>query len=358
MGFNPIEADHCVFVHRGEGYAIVYVDEILIITKDKSSMAELKSKLIQRYKSRDLGPEGFYLGIRIVRDRKNRVISLTMDSYFDRLAEEYHLQEAPAVHTPLPTSAVKLNKRPDNDKADDKAINHFQSLVAKLLYPAQIVRPDIAWSVNFLARFASNPTDEQIALLRRVVVYCKTHATLGITYKYNPDFYQQDNLNFSVYSDVAYADNLERKSSAGYVAQLLNAPVSFKAYRQRIVTSSSTEAEFVALTYAAKEAAWIRRLLQQVGYNGTDVKPTALYSDNLPAVQLVKNPGHHERTKHIDVAYKYVREEYHNNNATINHIAGIDMPADGLTKPLDKVNHAKFVQLLGLAHVPRARVKV
>lgn len=354
LGFTPIEADQCVFVHERDSHIIVvYVDDLLLITNTKADMAALKDKLLRRYKSRDLGPVNFYLGIRIVRDRTSKTISLAIDGYFDRLAEEYHLADASPVYSPLPADAVKLTKRDDSDQADANKVQQFQSMVAKLLYPAQIVRPDIAWSVNFLARFSNNPTDEHISLLRRVIVYCKTTATLGIKYYLNADVHSNDNLGIAVYSDSAYADNPERKSSAGYVVLILGAPVSFKAYRQRIVTSSSTEAEFVALTYAAKEAAWIRRLLHQLGYRGVDLRPTVLYSDNLPAVHLVKNSGHHERTKHIDVAYKYVREEYNNNNVSISHIAGVNMPADGLTKPLDKIAHTRFVKLIGLIDVPR-----
>ena len=211
--------------------------------------------------------------------------------------------------------------------------------------------------MNFLSRFASNPTIEQYSLLKRVVIYAKTTATRGITYRYDAEIHNKDNLGLLVHSDASYGDNTDRKSSAGYMVQLLGGVVSFKAYRQRIVTSSSTEAEFVALTYAAKEAAWVRRLLQQIGYCGTDVKPTKVFSDNQPAIHLVLGDGHHERTKHIDTAYKYVREEYRNGNISMQHLPGIEMPADGLTKPLDRFKHAKFIQLTNLQDIPRASGK-
>jgi hypothetical protein len=76
-------------------------------------MKELKARLFNRYKVRDLGPIGFYLGIRIYRDRPNRFISLTIDSYIDRVVEEYHLTNAPPADTPLPKSALILTKRED-----------------------------------------------------------------------------------------------------------------------------------------------------------------------------------------------------------------------------------------------------
>jgi hypothetical protein len=68
-------------------------------------------------------------------------------------------------------------------------------------------------------------------------------------------------LGLTGYSDSAFGDNVERKSSAGYVFKMAGGVVSFKSYRQRLVTLSLTEAEYIALTYAAKEATWLRRLL-------------------------------------------------------------------------------------------------
>ena len=81
--------------------------------------------------------------------------------------------------------------------------------------------------------------------------------------------------------------------------------VSFKSYRQRLVTLSSTESEYIAMTYAAKEISWLQRLLGQLGYIGHDLRPFHLQTDNEPALNMIRKDGHHERTKHIDVYYKY-----------------------------------------------------
>jgi hypothetical protein len=123
LGFSPIEADPCVFVNKENAIVVVYVDDLILITKDIASIKELKARLSNRYKARDLGPIGFYLGIRIHRDRPNRSISLTMDSYIERVVEEYHLTDALAADTPLPKSALTLTKR--EDQADDNLIHQY-----------------------------------------------------------------------------------------------------------------------------------------------------------------------------------------------------------------------------------------
>jgi hypothetical protein len=58
-----------------------------------------------------------------------------MEAYMERLVTEYHLDNAPISHTPLPTSVLKLEKRDPTDKADSGTVKQYQSLVAKLLYP-------------------------------------------------------------------------------------------------------------------------------------------------------------------------------------------------------------------------------
>jgi hypothetical protein len=118
-----------------------------------------------------------------------------------------------------------------------------------------------------MARFATNPTEEQLSLLKRMLRYYKGTSTLGIKYQRtdakldNTSTSDVSNAGLVGYSDSAFGDNAQRKSSAGYVFKMAGGVISFKSYRQRLVTLSSTESEYIALTYAAKEACWLRRLL-------------------------------------------------------------------------------------------------
>jgi hypothetical protein len=119
------------------------------------------------------------------------------------------------------------------------------------------MRLDLAWHVNFMARFSNNLTEEQLSLLKRIVRYYKGSATLSI--KYCGDRKDADITNLShtvglvAYSNSAYSDNVKRKSSARYIIKIASRVVSYKLYRQRLVTLSSTKSEYIALTYAAKE---------------------------------------------------------------------------------------------------------
>jgi len=73
---------------------------------------------------------------------------------------------------------------------------------------------------------------------------------------------------------------VDRKLTSGYIYKLAGGPVSHKLSKQLILITSTTEAKYVAMTYAAKEALWLRRLLTNLGYTGKDLLPIHLYGDN------------------------------------------------------------------------------
>jgi hypothetical protein len=155
-------------------------------------------------------------------------------------------------------------------------------------------------------------------------------------------------LGLCAYSDASFADAEDRKSTSGYIFKFAGGTICHKSCKQKLITTSTTEAEYVALTYAAKEATWLVRLLKQVGYLGNDVNPIMLYGDNQPSIQLVSAEGHHERTKHIDIYYHYIKDRVKDGHLSLQHVHTHDMAADGLTKPLDKNSHRRFLGQVGL----------
>jgi hypothetical protein len=137
-----------------------------------------------------------------------------MEAEVERLVTEYHLDNAPISHTPLPTSVLKLEKRDSTDKADLGTVKQYQLLVANLLYPTSIIWPDLAWHVNFMARFATNPTEEQLSMLKHMLRYYKGTANLSLEYcgnRKNADINNPDHmLGLAAYSSSAHGDNTER----------------------------------------------------------------------------------------------------------------------------------------------------
>ena len=108
------------------------------------------------------------------------------------------------------------------------------------------------------------------------------------------------------------------------------------------------EAEYYGLTNVAKEASWLRLLLSNLGYSQSDTLPTQLYGDNIPSLQLAENPEHHQRSKHIDIQWHFIRNEVRDKKVALSYVSTEFMIADGLTKILGTTAHGKFVRMLGM----------
>ena len=180
------------------------------------------------------------------------------------------------------------------------------------------------------------------------------------------------------YTDSDWAgDRDKRRSTGGFVVVLCGGAVSWKTRKQDIVALSTTEAEYIALTEASKEVIWMRRLLHEIETrdiesHSTDIRqhhddstmqwepaedtrpppflspPTTICADNQGAMKLADNPQFHNRTKHIDIRYHFVRDTLAAGEITLRYLPTADMVADVLTKPLPRDKHKKHSGTMGL----------
>ena len=152
------------------------------------------------------------------------------------------------------------------------------------------------------------------------------------------------------YSDSDFAGDADtRRSRTGAVVFMNSGPVIWVSKRQNGVTLSSTEAEFVAANSATTSVVWTRNLLEEVG---VPVKyKVDLYMDNQSAIRLIKNPEFHQRTKHIDIKFKYVREKYEEGMIDVHFVKSEEQIADIFTKALSSAKFQNFCALLNLNHV-------
>ena len=118
--------------------------------------------------------------------------------------------------------------------------------------------------------------------------------------------YGEQDMSVRGYADSDYAGSVDsRKSTSGYVFTVAGGPVSWASRLQPCVALSTTEAEYMAATEAAKEALWLSRL---VGDLGMAVDAPMLHCDSQSAIALAQNPVFHAKTKHIEVRYHFIRE--------------------------------------------------
>jgi hypothetical protein len=109
------------------------------------------------------------------------------------------------------------------------------------------------------------------------------------------------------YSDSDHAGDLEkRKSTTGGVFFLGRNIVSWTSQKQRVVSLSSCESEYIAAAIGACQGVWLSRLLNDL--TCTDLVKFRVCIDNRSAEELSKNPVYHERSKHIDTRYHFISE--------------------------------------------------
>ena len=108
-------------------------------------------------------------------------------------------------------------------------------------------------------------------------------------------------LQLHSYSNAAFADSVNKKSIFSYIYKLAGGLVLYKLSKQSILTTSTTEAEYVAMIYTVKEALWLRQLLTDLGYTEKDLLLIYLYGDNQPAINLAKSDDYHAYTKHFEL---------------------------------------------------------
>lgn len=162
--------------------------------------------------------------------------------------------------------------------------------------------------------------------------------------------FTKDNCNLEGFVDADWASNtLDRKSYTGFYFKFSGTIISYECKKQPTVALSSTEAEYMAIAEACKEAIYLKNLLSEIEHFCDYV--IILYNDNQGAQMLTENPMFHKRTKHIDVRHHFVRETVANNLVKIIHLPTSEMPADLLTKGLGSVKHNYFVKKLGIQNI-------
>ena len=321
LGFQPSAADAALFIKTDPQpvYLLTYVDDILVITGDGTALVFTKTKLLDAFEGRDLGPATFFLGMDIKRDRTARTISLGQNRLTTDLLEKYGMTECKPLSTPLSTTA-KLSK--DGEPLDTTA-NGYAQLIGSLMYLSVCTRPDISQAVGALARYMAAPTVAHWQAAKGVLRYIAGTASYGITYG-------GDNLE--AYCDADYAGDLDtRRSTTGYVFNLGGGAISWSSRLQPTVAASTTEAEYMAAAYAIKEGLWLRTLLSDLGVKMDTI---TICADNQSAIKLLKNPVFSMRSKHIDVIYHFARERVTRKDITFKYIPTTKMVADVLTKPL------------------------
>jgi hypothetical protein len=122
-------------------------------------------------------------------------------------------------------------------------------------------------------------------------------------------------------------------------------PVSWTSKKQTTVALSTIEAEYMALSDAARELCAHLTFFMSIGIN---ITPPILFTNNEATESIVKHEPDYQRSKHIDIRYHFVPDHYANGTFGVEHIATDKQLADILTKPLPRIKHQRNIHALRL----------
>jgi hypothetical protein len=363
MGFVQSDADPCLLTHPERGIILlVYVDDILLGSRELSSIKWFKDEFAKVFKIKDLGEVQKILGVHVTRDRANRTITLDQGHYVRDILTTYQIEQDKARKMDVPINGYDSLRpaEPSDTRADQKG---YQTLIGKLLYLSILTRPDISFALGRLSQYLSDPAEFHMSALKRVLKYLRSTIDYGITFGgKNPE-------GLIGYSDSDFAsDRTDRLSVLGNVFMLGNGPISWISKKQKSVATSTMDAEYMAMCAASKQSQWLALVLREMGaadlVGQHDFKPTVkektkfmigspvlIRGDNQAALGLVRDAQISERSKHIDVAYHYQRDLMKKDRLKVEFVRTADMVADGMTKPLAKVSFTRFLALLRMQSV-------
>lgn len=349
IGFISTSADNNVYILRRDSQVLIlalYVDDTILASSSPALLVSVKTLLSQEFRMTDLGEAYHVLGMHIQRNRDAGWLRLNQSHYITQKLQQFNLATCKPSTTPFAFGCHLSHAQFPTTPVETQSMSNipYQSATGSLMWAMICSRPDIAFSVSTVSQFMSNPGPEHWTAVKRIFRYLRGTTSYFLQYQRS-----SSPFHLQGFSDASYADNVyTRKSTSGFCFQLAGGTISWSSRKQKTVALSSTESKYMALANASSEAIWLRRLLSDLGYRQ---KTTELFCNNRSAIALISTTKYHDRSKHIDVKYHYIKDQVSSGDISIHHISTQEMTADLFTKGLNKGLHQKHTTALGLSSI-------
>ena len=340
LSFEHSNYDYCLYINKIKKekiFILLFVDDILICSKNQESIDEIKLKLCKGFDMKDLGKVKNYVGINIDYDTDKNIMTLSQEQYIESLVKKYNLENAKLYNTPMKPN---LKLEPANEI--DYSIK-YRNLIGELLYVGIGTRPDICYSINYLSRYQNCYNETHFKYALRVLKYLYLTKDIKLNYTKN---IEKDVIDCMVDADWA-GDCVDRKSTTGYVIKVFNNVIYWKSHKQNTVSKSSTFAEYIALSEAVTDINLVRNMLIDT-FDVKINKPIKIFEDNSGAISIAKYGNFTKNSKHIEVQYHYVNELCEKGIIEIIKIETQNNAADLFTKSLGKSKFIKCREMLKL----------
>jgi len=281
-----------------------HVDDFYIISSNNEHIDTLQKTLTTAFGTITTKSDNIleYLGM-AARKNDDQSITISQRPYFDKILAELDMSNCNPIRTPY--SEHQTTRKTDKEFIDPK---YYLKLVGMLNYPATLTRPDLLYAMSRLSQKCKSPTKGDLRRVIRVFKYIAGTKDLGITFAPG-----DGNIKLYGYVDASYQSYNNAASHYGYTFAIhskgkhKDASFYARSSKMKLVTSSSTEAEYVAAAEVTSEVLFLRTLLADIGF--PQDKPTKIYEDNKSCIHMLYGTGNHQRTKHINGKYHFSKQQ-------------------------------------------------
>jgi hypothetical protein len=329
IGMTRCKSDPAVFFMRDETGLIVMpvvVDDTLDISTSDTLRKFVHSKMIDKFKWKDLGECTWYLGCRVTQTHKE--ITIDQTAYLNEILEKFRNLRITNANVPADPK-VKLIK---GCKSTDFP---YPEVVGSLIWLVK-TRPDIAYAVSACSRHLSCHDESHDKAVLKILGYLQKNPNRGVGYSVNPNPNINAPIDVSMFADSSWADDVPtRKSSYGYFNLLNNGPLSWRSKLSPTVVTGTLSAEYFSNSEATREAMFLIELYIELGI--CPVLPIPVYTDNKSAQDYSKVQKVTQLSKHMQVKWHVTREQTENGNIEIIWVPTEKNWADIFTKALGPI---------------------
>jgi transposase InsO family protein len=374
-GFKRSAGDECLWSRVGkDGDALMvctHVDDTLCVTPNEEEYLRFLEEMRDVFECTDEGGGKsieFFLGIRIERDEELGTVTLSQEGLHDKILhtadtsnlgsvastpmlESAHMQpgtERGEINAAVANGGLDLgwkygDELPDRSREEDSAIAQvpYRRLVGQLIHCVTWTRPDLAYAVSSLARFA-DPLRTRWAHVRamaRLVEYIRNTKTMGITYR---GLKAGEEANVVGFVDADWAgDDADRLSMTSYVMMCRGGAISWQSAKQEIVAQSSFESELIATRAVAAEMLGLIKDFPTIE-RGKAPTPLVIGCDNAAVCAVSTGGGSYKNRRHIDIRYLLIRETVMKGAVILEPVPTDWNPADLGTKALGEEKFCRF----------------
>ena len=196
------------------------------------------------------------------------------------MVDKFRLTNSAPVATPMVTGATFSTS---DSPSTPTQVAHMRGIpyaeaISSVLWPVVVSRPDAAFAVSTLSQFIQNPGPAHWEALKCVIIFLRSTKDLWLT------FSGQSKLAAEGFCDADWGGQKHCHSISGYSFHMGAGAISWSSKKQHVVALSSTEAEYIAQTHAAKEVLWLHSFLRELRSAPDD--PLILNCDNQGAIAL------------------------------------------------------------------------